>query len=74
MDEISKTFPKFNTTWRSILIKFKTHVEEWEPETYLKECITALRNYRVDEVADRDCVGLRIRITENIRDNVVGIS
>jgi hypothetical protein len=48
--------------------------EEQEPAAYLKECITALTNYLVDEVADRDLVGLRIRNTENIQAKVVGIS
>jgi len=31
--------------------------EEREPTAYLKECITALTNYLVDEVADRDLMG-----------------
>jgi hypothetical protein len=57
-----------------MLIKFNSPGEEHEPTAYLKECITAITNYLVDEVADRDLVGLRIRNTENVQDKVVGIS
>ena len=68
LDETSKPFPKFNTTGRSLLIKFRSPGEEQEPTAYLKECITALTNYLVKEVNDRDLVGLRIRNTENVQD------
>ena len=44
------------------------------PTTYLKECITALTNYIVDKVSDRDFLRLRIRNTDNVQDKVVGIS
>ena len=74
LDETSKSFPKFKATGRSILIKFNSPGEEQEPITYLKECITALTDYLVGEVAGRDLVGLRIRNTENVEDKVVGIS
>jgi len=74
LDETSKSFPKFNATWRSLLIKFNSPGEEQEPTAYLKECITAITDYLVDEVPDRDLVGLRIRNTENLQDKVVGIS
>jgi hypothetical protein len=74
LDETSKPFPKFNTTGRSLLIKFRSPGEEQEPTAYLKECITALTNYLVKEVNDRDLVGLRIRNPENVQDEVVGIS
>jgi len=74
LDETSKSFPKFNATGRSLLIKFNSLGEEQEPTAYLKECITAITNYLVDEVPDRDLVGLRIRNTENVQDKVVGIS
>ena len=74
LEETSKSYPKFNATGRSLLIKFRTPGEEQNPTTYLKECITALRNYLVLDVRDKDLVGLRIRNTENVRDNVVGIS
>jgi len=74
LDETSKTFPKFNTTGRSLLIKFRSPGKEQETSTYLKECITALNYYLVDEVNDRDLVGLRKRNTENVQDKVVGIS
>ena len=73
LDETSKSFPNFNTTWCSLLIKFKSPGEEQESTAYLKECITALTNYLVDEVAERDLVGLRIRNTRNVQDKVVGI-
>ena len=73
MDE-TKSFPKFNTTGRSLLIKFNSLGGEQDPTTYLKECITALANYLTDKVPDRDLVGLRIRNTENVQDKVVGIS
>jgi len=74
--EISKTFPEFNTTGRSFLIMFKCPGEEQkqEPTVCLKECITELTNYLVDEVDDRDLVGLRIRNTDNVQDKVVDIS
>ena len=77
MDESFKSFPKFNTTGRSLLIKFNSLGEEQDPTVYLKECITALTNYlvdKVDKVPDRDLVGLRIRNTENVQDKVIGIS
>ena len=70
----SKSFPKFNATGRNLLITFRPRGEELEPITYLKECIVALTNYLVDDVPDRDLVGLRIRKTENVQDKVVGIS
>jgi hypothetical protein len=57
LDETSKSFPKFNTTGRSLIIKFKLPGQEREPTTYLKECITELMNYLVDDVPDRDLVG-----------------
>ena len=40
----------------------------------MKECITALANYLVNDVRQRDLVGLRIGNTENVQDKVVGIS
>ena len=57
-----------------MLIKFNFAGEEQEPTAYLKECITAITDYLVDEVPDRDLVGLRNRNTENVQDKVVGIS
>ena len=74
MDETSKSFPKFNATGRSLLIKFNSPGEEQDPTTYFKECITALTNYLVDKVPGRDLLGLGIRNTENVQDKVVGIS
>jgi len=74
LDETWKSFPKFQTTGRRLLIKFNSPGEEQDPTTYLKEWITALTNYLVDEVPDRDLVGLRIRNTENVQDKLVGIS
>jgi hypothetical protein len=74
LDETSKSFPKFNATGRSLLIKFRPPAEDVEPTVYLKECITALTNYLVSDVRDRDLVGLRIRNTENVQDKVVCIS
>jgi len=44
------------------------------PAIYLKECITAFTNYPVDDVPGRDLVGVKIRNTENVEDNVVAIS
>jgi hypothetical protein len=72
LDETSKSFPKFNTTGRSLLIKFRSPGEVQEP--YLKECITTLTNYVVNEVNNRDLVGMSIRNTENVQDKVVGVS
>jgi hypothetical protein len=74
LDETTKSFPKFNATGRSLLIKFNSRGEEQEPTSYLRECITGLTNYLVDRVPDRDMVGLTIRNTENVKDKVVGIS
>jgi len=74
LDETSKSFPKFNATGRSLLIMFNSPAEEQNPVTYLKECITALTDYLVDDMPGRDLVGLRIRSTENVEDKVVGIS
>ena len=36
LDETSKSFPKFNATGRSLLIKFNSPGEEQEPTLYLK--------------------------------------
>jgi len=74
LDETSKYIPKFKFTWRSLLIKFHSPVEEQNHGTYLKECITALINYVVDDMPVRDLVGLRIHTIENVQDKVVGIS
>jgi hypothetical protein len=74
LDETFIPFLKFNMTGRSLLIKFNSTGEEQDPATYLKLCITALTNYLVDKVPDRDLVGLRIRNTENLQDKMVGIS
>jgi hypothetical protein len=74
LDETSKSFPKFNATGRSLLIKFRSPAEPVEPAVYLKECITALTNYLVDDVHDRDLIGLIIRNTKNVQDKVVSIS
>ena len=60
MDETSKHFPKFNATGRTLLIKFRPPGEGQEPIAYLKECVTSLNNFIVDDVRDRDFVGLRI--------------
>jgi hypothetical protein len=69
-----KSFPKFNTTGRCLLIKFNSQGEEQDTTTYLKECITALTKYLVDKVPDSDLVGFRIRNTENVQDKLVGFS
>jgi len=45
-----------------------------QPTVYLKECITALTNYLVENVRHRELVGLRICNTENVQDKVLGIS
>jgi hypothetical protein len=74
LDETTKGFPKFNTNGRSLLIKFNNPGEEQQPMTYLKECFTALIEYLVREVPDRDLVGLSIRNTENLQDKAIGIS
>ena len=44
-------------TGRSMLIKFKRSGEEQELTAYLKDCITSLPNYLVDELPDRDLAG-----------------
>jgi hypothetical protein len=47
---------------------------ESDSAVYLRECIAALTNYLVDEVPGRDLIGLKIRNTENVHDNGIGIS
>ena len=74
LDVTSTSFPKFNATGRSLLIKFNSPVEEQEPTAYIRECITSLTNYLFNEVSGRYLVGLRIRNTENVQDKVVGNS
>jgi len=74
LDETSIPVPKFNATGRSLLIKFNSSVEEQNPGAYLKECITTLTDYLIDDVLGRDLVGLRIRNTENVEHKVLGIS
>ena len=74
MDQTSKSFPNFNANGRSLLIKFNSPGEEQNHATCLKECITALTNYLMNDVPGRDLVGMRIRNTENVQDKVVGIS
>jgi hypothetical protein len=68
---LDETFPKFNVNGRSLLIKFDSPGEEYEPNLW--ECITGLTNYLVDQVPDRDMVGL-IHNTENVKGRVAGIS
>jgi hypothetical protein len=57
-----------------MLIEFASPCEEDVPRTDLQEFITALTGYLVDQVPDRDLVGLRIRNTENVEDKVLGTS
>ena len=52
IDETSKTFSKFNTTGRSLLIKLKPPTADQEPTAYRRECITSLTNYLV-EIPDK---------------------
>ena len=56
------------------MIKFRFRAEDAEPTVYLKGFITALTIYLVEDVRDRDLLGLRIRNTENVQDKFVGIS
>ena len=74
LDQTSKSFLKLIATGRSLLIKFNSPDAEQNSATYLKECITALMNYLVDDVPGRELVGLRIRNTENLEDKLVGTS
>jgi hypothetical protein len=46
----------------------------WDLQMGFNSAFKGLTNYLVDEVADGDFVGLRIRNTENVRDKVFGIS
>ena len=55
-------------------MKFNSLVEEQNPGTYLKGCVTALTDYLVDDVPGRDFVGLRISNPENVEDKVFGSS
>jgi hypothetical protein len=73
IDKTSKTFPKFNTTGRSLLIKFKSPTNEQDPASYFSECIGSLTNYLVGEIPGSDLVGLSIRDTENLQDKPVGL-
>lgn len=56
-----------------MLIKLGPPSEEQEPTVDLKERITAITNYLVYYIFVRDLVGLSIRNTGNVQDNVVGI-
>ena len=57
-----------------MLIKFRSPGEGQGPIIYFKECINALTNYVVDDVRDRDLVGLRFGNADNVEGKVVGIS
>jgi len=74
LSEMSKSISKINATGHILFIKFKPPGEEQEPKAYLKECITSLTYYLVDDVHDRDLVGLKIRNIENVQDKVAVIS
>jgi hypothetical protein len=74
LEETTKSFPKFNATGRSLLIKCNSLGEEQEPTLYLLECFTGFINYLVDQVPDRDTMGLTILDTKNVKDKEVGIS
>lgn len=67
-------FSKFKANRRSLLIKFNSPGEQQGSANYLKECITALTNYLVDDMSGRDLVGMRIRNTDNVEDKVVDIT
>ena len=73
LDETSNPFPKFNAIGLRLLIKLSFPSEEKIPATHMKECITTLTNYLVDDVPGNDLVGLRLRNTENLRDKDVCI-
>jgi hypothetical protein len=74
LDEVSKSFTKFNATGWSLLIRFNSPTEQQDPTVYLRECITGLTNYLVDEVPNRDLVGLTIPNTDNFEDKMIGLS
>ena len=74
LDETSKSSPKLTATGRNLLIKFNSPFEEQNPGTYIRESITALTDYLVDDVPGSDLMGLRFRNSENVEDKVVGIS
>jgi len=44
-EETTKSFPKFNATGRSMLIKLNCPGERYGPATSFKECFTALKDY-----------------------------
>jgi hypothetical protein len=44
LDETLKSFPKFNTTGRSLLIRFNVQREDSDPAVYLREYVTELTN------------------------------
>jgi len=71
LDGTPKSFPKFNATGHSLLIKFIAPDEEKETTAYLKLCITALNNYPFNDVHDSDLVRRRIR---NAQEKLMGIS
>jgi len=73
LDETVKSFPNFNATGISFLIKFNFLGEEPNSGTYLTESISALTDYLLDDVSGRDLVGLIIRNTENVKEKVFGI-
>jgi hypothetical protein len=55
-------------------IKFNSPREEQKPIACPHECITSLKSSLVNEVCDRDLVGLRISNTENVHNKQVGIN
>jgi len=56
------------------LITFRPPGEEHHATAYLKECVTALTNHFVNDVRDRDLVGIRISNAENVQNKVMGLS
>lgn len=69
LDATTKSFPKIEAPEPTLFITFTTPGEKQEPTAYLREFITVCGWLR-----DRHLVGLRIRNTENVQDNVIGIS
>jgi hypothetical protein len=55
-------------------MQFDSTDEEQEPTAYLRECITALTNYLVEEVPGMNLVVFRIRNSNNVGNKVVGFT
>jgi hypothetical protein len=67
LDECSKTFRKFNTTGRSLLVKFEAVPENTKTVKHLEQCVTSLTEYLIKHIPDRDLIGNTKKILKTYR-------